>query len=138
MFLSLLAGIFEYMGLILIFQFVLFLTNPTTKYCERIIEVFNTYFNIFEFSKIGLILGILIALIYILKNIYMLIFEKFNNKILQQLSGKITTKIVKNLLFQDYLKVNSISTEEKLNIISKISIVVWQYCYRYINLLIAL
>lgn len=68
----------------------------------------------------------------------MLIFTKFNNEILQDLSIKITTKTIKNLLFQDYLKVNSISNEEKLNVISKISFVVWQYCYKYINLIINL
>lgn len=133
---SLFAGLFEYMGLILIFQFVLFLTNPNTKHCVGLIDFFETNLKIFDLSKISLILGISIALIYILKNIYMLIFTKFNNEILQDLSIKITTKIIKNLLFQDYLKVNSISSEEKLNILSKVSFVVWQYCYKYINLVI--
>ena len=135
-FLSLLAGFFEYMGLILIFQFVLFLTNPTTLHCEKIILFFQNQLNISDFSKISLILGIAIASIYILKNIYMLIFTNFNNAILQDLSVKITTKTIKNLLFQDFVKVNSITNEEKLNLISKISFVVWQYCYKYINLLI--
>lgn len=124
------------MGLILIFQFVLFLTNPNAKYCQNLILFFENNFNVDELSKISLILGVTIALIYILKNIYMLIFTRFNNEILQDLSVKITTKTIKNLLFQDYLKVNSIPNEEKINILSKISFVVWQYCYKYINLII--
>lgn len=133
---SLFAGLFEYMGLILIFQFVLFLTNPNAKYCKSLITFFQNNLNIVDLSQISLILGVTIASIYILKNIYMLIFTRFNNEILQDLSVKITTKTIKNLLFQDFLKVNSITNEEKLNIISKISFVVWQYCYKYINLII--
>ena len=136
MILSLFAGIFEYLGLILIFQFVLFLTNPNAQYCKNIVAFFEKNMSIAEFSKISLILGITIASVYILKNIYMLIFINFNNKILQDLSVKITIKILKNLLFQDYLKVIKISLEEKLNIVSKIPLVVWQFCYKYINLII--
>ncbi|MBR3832426.1 MAG: ATP-binding cassette domain-containing protein, partial [Mycoplasmataceae bacterium] len=79
-------------------------------------------------------MGLAIAVVYILKNIYMLIFTKFNNEILQDLSVNITTKIIKNLLFQDYLKVNKIPNEEKINVISKVNFVVWQYCSKYINL----
>lgn len=138
MLLSLFAGLFEYMGLILIFQFVLFLTNPNSLYSEKLISFFKIYLNVYDFSKISLILGVTIASIYILKNIYMLIFTNFSNKILQDLSVEITSKTIKNLLFQDYLKVSNIPNEEKLNVLSKISFVVWQYCYKYINLIINL
>lgn len=132
---SLLAGLFEFMGLILIFQFVLFLTNPQSKYCAKIIDFFVQNLNISDFSKISLILGVTIALIYIFKNVYMLIFTKVNNEILQDLSVKITQKTMKNLLFQDYLKTKKIPQEEKINVIAKINFVVWQYCSKYINLI---
>ena len=134
--LSALAGFFEFMGLILIFQFVLFLTNPNSALCEKIVNLFNNNLNISDFSKISLILGITIAFVYILKNIYMLIFVRFNNKILQDLSTNITKKIMKNILFQDYLRVLKTSPEQKINVVAKISFVVWQYCYKYINLII--
>ena len=133
--LSIISGLFEYMGLILIFQFILFLSNPETAYNQKIILFFKENFNIFDYSKISLILVLLTISIYILKNIYMLIFTKINNNILEDLSIKITSKILKNFLWQDYLTVNSISKSEKLNIISKITIVVWQYCLKYINLI---
>ena len=133
--LSLFAGLFEYMGLILIFQFVLFLSNPTSKYCTLIIEFFKNNLNITDFSKISLIMGVAIALIYILKNIYMLIFTRVINGTLEDLSTKITLKTIKNLLFQDYLKTSKITPEEKLNVLSKNEYVVWQYCYKFINLI---
>ena len=117
--LSLFAGLFEYMGLILIFQFVLFLSNPTSKYCELIIRFFENNLNITDFSKISLIMGVAIAAIYILKNIYMLVFTRVINGTLEDLSTKITLKTIKNLLFQDYLETSKISSEEKLNVLSK-------------------
>ena len=134
-FLSFVAGLFEYMGLILIFQFVLFLINPNTQYCSDIILFFNKNFNIFDLNKISFILGFLVVCVYIFKNIYMLIYTSYNNKLLQDLSAEITLKTLKNILFQDFLKVKTIKNEDKLNLISKISIVVWQYCYKYVNLI---
>ncbi|MBQ8634588.1 ABC transporter ATP-binding protein [bacterium] len=133
---SLIAGLFEYMGLILIFQFVLFLSNPNTKYCAEIIKFFNNNFNITENAQISLILGISIASVYILKNIYMLIFIHFNNKILEDLSVKMTLKTVKCMLFADYLSVAKISCEDKIALLSKNEFIVWQYCYKYVNLIV--
>ena len=131
---SVIAGLFEYMGLILIFQFVLFLSNPNTIYSKKIIQFFENNLNIIEIPKITLFLGISIACIYILKNIYMFIFTKFNHNVLEDLSIDMTTKTVKNLLYQDYVTINSIKSEDKLNTIQKITIIVWQYCLKYIHL----
>mgnify|MGYP003290326512 CR=1 FL=1 len=132
--LSLIAGLFEYIGLILIYQFVLFLSNPNSIYCKKIITFFNENFDIVSFSKISLLLGIAVASVYIFKNLYMLFFVKFNNQVLQDLSVKITKKLVRIFLFQDFVKINNLSKEEKINILSKNEFVVWQYCYKFINL----
>ena len=132
--LSLIAGLFEFMGLILIYQFVLFLIKPDNQFCTKIVQFFSQSFNISDNSYIILILGISIALIYILKNIYILLFFKFSDSVLQDLNQKIIIKILKIFLFQDYLKINKITNSEKMNIVSKVSFVVWQYCYRFVNL----
>lgn len=134
MLLATIAGFFEYLGLILIFQFILFLSNPTSIHCVKIISFFQTNFNINGSSKVILVLGISIALIYIFKNIYMLIFTKISNNILQDLSLNITLKTIKNMLFQDYLKVSEISDENKIAFLSKNDFIVWHYCYKFINL----
>lgn len=134
LFMSTIAGIFEYLGLILIFQFILFLSNPTSKHCIKIIDFFKTNFNIDSSYKVILILGVSIAFIYILKNIYMLIFTKISNNILQDLSLNITFNTVKNMLYQDYLTINEISNENKIAFLSKNDFIVWQYCYKFINL----
>lgn len=136
MILSLFAGLFEYLGLILIFQFVLFLSNPNANHCTKIIEFFKNNLNIQDFQQISLILGISIASIYILKNIYMLFFTKINNFILEDLSVNITTKIIKNLLLGDFLTVQSLKPEDNLDIIQKVNLVIWQYCAKSINFVV--
>ena len=130
---SVFAGIFEYIGLVFIFQFILFLSNPNSIYCKKVILFFKDYLNITDFNKISLILGVFIAGIYIAKNIYMLIFTKYNNKILEDLSLKITIKTFRNLLFAPYIMTKALTESEKLNVLSKITFVVWQYCYKFIN-----
>ena len=134
-FLSLISAFFEFMGLVLIFQFVLFISSPNTEYSQKILATFSNLFSINDFQQVALFLGVSVASIYIFKNIFMLFFTKINNNILQDFTIKATIKTLKNLLFQDYLTINSINKEEKLNIVSKIELVAWEYCSRCINLI---
>ena len=134
--LSFIAGLFELLGLILIYQFVLYLTNPNNSiYSKYIINFFENNFKINEFSKISLILGLAIILIYILKNIYMFFYTIFYSIVLNDLSQTMIRKTINNLIFQDYLTLKSIPSDEKLNTLSKINITVWEYCQRYIVLI---
>ena len=48
-FMSLIAGLFEYMGLVLIFQFVLFLSNPNSSTNAKIIKFFSNNFGVYDF-----------------------------------------------------------------------------------------
>ena len=136
--LSLFASLFEYLGLFLIFQFILVLSTPENTYSEAVFSFFNKYFNISDFSQVSLVLGVSIALIYIFKNIYMYIFTKINSTVLQDLSVNIALKIIKNILCADFVKINSIPNPHKQGIITKTGIVVWGYFIQYINLLINL
>ncbi len=134
--LSFIAGLFELLGLILIYQFVLYLTNPNNSiYSKYIINFFENNFKINEFSKISLILGLAIILIYILKNIYMFFYTIFYSIVLNDLSQTMIRKTINNLIYQDYLTLKSIPSDEKLNTLSKINITVWEYCQRYIVLI---
>lgn len=133
LFFSVIAGFMEFLGLVLIFQFILFLTNPTSNFCIKIIEFFKN-FAIKDFNKISLIIGVLVALIYIFKNIFMMILTKYNNNILSDISKNMTLKTVNNLLFGDYLTINSIENSKKISHLNNIEIIVWQYIRKFFNL----
>ena len=131
--LALFAGFFEYLGLVLIYRFVLFLSNPSGEYLPKSFFYLKDSFSLSDAQKVTLVLGLAIAFIYILKNIYLFIFTKINNSTLEDLSVKIAAKIFKDILFQDYLLVKSIEKEKILNTVYKITIVVWQYCQKCIE-----
>ena len=133
LFFSVIAGFMEFLGLVLIFQFILFLTNPTSNFCIKIIEFFKN-FAIKDFNKISLIIGVLVAFIYIFKNIFMMILTKYNNNILSDISKNMTLKTVSNLLFGDYLTINSIENSKKISYLNNIEIIVWQYIRKFFNL----
>ena len=134
--LSFTAGLFELVGLVLIYQFVLFLTDPNNNlYSKLITDIFKNNFNIEGFSKIGLILGLTIASVYILKNIYMFLYTIFYSTVLKDLSQSMINKTINNLIYQDYLTLKTIPKDEKLNTLSKINVTVWEYCQRYIILI---
>ena len=133
LFFSVIAGFMEFLGLVLIFQFILFLTNPTSNFCIKIIEFFKN-FALEDFNKISLIIGVLVAFIYIFKNIFMMILTKYNNNILSDISKNMTLKTVSNLLFGDYLTINSIENSKKISYLNNIEIIVWQYIRKFFNL----
>ena len=133
---SFIAGLFELLGLVLIYQFVLFLTSPNTgSYAKIIINFSKNCFNITDFPKLSLMLGLTIASVYILKNIFMFFYTIFYSSVLNDLAQSMIRKTINNLIYQDYLTLKSIPADEKLNILSKIDISVWEYCQRYIILM---
>lgn len=112
--LSFIASVFEYLGLFLIIQFSLLINSNNIKS--------------------GLLLGLAVALIYIFKNIYMILFTFFMNHICADFSLSISSKIFKNILLGDYVKANSYSVDKKNAITKKVDIVVWDYVIQYVEL----
>ncbi|MBQ2984622.1 MAG: ABC transporter ATP-binding protein [Candidatus Gastranaerophilales bacterium] len=130
---SAIAGLCEMLGLVLIFQFILFLSNSNAQLLNLPLE---------NNPKTTLLLGLGVISIYVFKNIYMIFYTKLNNNILEDLALKMNLKMLNNLLFQDFLTVKQIENKEKTAIFSKINIVVWDYIKKYIdffaNLIVAI
>ena len=121
---SAIAGLCEMLGLVLIFQFILFLSNSNAQLLNLPLE---------NNPKTTLLLGLGVISIYVFKNIYMIFYTKLNNNILEDLALKMNLKMLNNLLFQDFLTVKQIENKEKTAIFSKINIVVWDYIKKYID-----
>jgi len=134
--LSFFAGLFEYFGLVLIYQFILVLSNPNAELSIKIVNFFQAFFSITDSATAIFALGLAVAGIYIFKNIYMLFFQKINNFFLADLSVKIISKIINRFLLFDAKYINDIDIKEKNNLIAKVQLIVWEYCSRYINLVI--
>ena len=134
-FLSLIASLFEYCGLFLIFQFLIIITNPENQYSLYITEILKKILPNCTSSNISLLLGILIALVYIFKNIYMYFYTKISSFVMQDLSLNINLKLIKQFLYADFVLINSISANEKNSVLNKTSVIVWNYIAQYFNLI---
>ena len=134
-FLSLIASLFEYCGLFLIFQFLIIITNPENQYSLYITEILKKILPNCTSSNISLLLGILIASIYIFKNIYMYFYTKISSFVMQDLSLNINLKLIKQFLYADFVLINSISANEKNSVLNKTSVIVWNYIAQYFNLI---
>jgi len=69
--LSFFAGLFEYFGLVLIYQFILVLSNPNAELSIKIVNFFQAFFSITDSATAIFALGLAVAGIYIFKKIYM-------------------------------------------------------------------
>lgn len=135
-FLSLIASLFEYLGLFLVFQFIVIVTNPQNQNSLFITDIFRKFLPDCSARNTVLCLGISIALIYIFKNIYMYFYTKINSFVMQDLSLNINLKIIKQFLYADFVLVNSIPNEDKSAILSKADNTVWRYLCQYFNLIV--
>ena len=105
---SAIAGCFEFAGLSLIWFFVLLLTKNTL----------NTPFIHFENnSKTALFLGVLVAFIYILKDVFMIVHINFQNMLLADISDDIFRKNYTCFISQNYLTTSKIPPSDKLRIL---------------------
>ena len=135
MLMSLIASMFEYLGLVLIFQFIMLVSNPESRYTAVVLKFFKDFLNMDNFSNISLFLGISIALIYIFKNVYMYFFTAMNSSVLRDFSVEASVGIIKRILFCEYVKVNSIPNDIKQAVFAKIDMLVWGFLVYYINLI---
>ena len=102
------AGCFEFAGLSLIWAFVLLLTKNSLNIA---------FFHFTNQPQTALLLGILVAGIYISKDIFMIIHVKFQNMLLENIINDIFEKIYSGFISQNYLTIRNIPVSDKLKIL---------------------
>lgn len=109
--LSLIAAGFEFLGLSLIYGFVILLSEKTTTL------PFISQMPAQMQGKTALIIGVLVALTYILKDVFMICYTKFQNLLLADMSDYIFKNNYSCLMGQNYFFTRQISQTDKLRIL---------------------
>lgn len=116
--LSLIAGGFEFLGIALIYPFILLITKPSiiihTKYYSdfaKFIHQDNALTNAF-------ILGFIIILIFIFKNLFMVFNVHLQNKFISNWKVAISNKFMKYYMFSPYKNILSTTLSEKIYTLS--------------------
>lgn len=111
--LSLIAAGFEFLGLSLIYSFAILLSKN-----EISIPALSAL-NIQNSPKILLLLGLMVAFTYIFKDIFMILYIKFQNRLIAKITNKIFEKNYKLFIGQNYLLAKKISKSDKQRILGE-------------------
>ena len=138
---GLVAGMLEFVGITLIYPFALAMVKPEILKTgfSALPEFIQQYLYKIPEAKLALLIGLIAMVIFILKNIYMMIFIYFQSRFLEHWKMYICNMIMKFYLFAPYNVIQKISESDKLYILNVVPPnVTGNFCQRYITLIINL
>lgn len=133
------AGIAEFIGIAMIFPFILILTSSNSAIVEKLME----FSHISDKITLAGFLGIIILSIFILKNIFMIYFTKLQTFVMADFLNAIYSKCIRFFLFSPFALSNSVQLSDKLSIFNHmITASVERFFYKciqfFVNLIIAM
>ena len=111
--LSVFAGLMEFLGISLIYPFVVLVIKPDAIINKGIYIKFQTFTGIEDITINALILGFFIMLLFIVKNIYMIYFNFLQNKLTFTWKMDIVNQFMKYFLYSNYQDSIKISQTNK-------------------------
>ena len=111
--LSVFAGLMEFLGISLIYPFVILVIKPDAIINKGIYIKFQTFTGIEDITINALILGLFIMLLFIVKNIYMIYFNFLQNKLTYTWKMDIVNQFMKYFLYSNYQDCIKISQTNK-------------------------
>ncbi len=134
---SFLMGLFEFLGLALIFPFIMLLIGGNEAKNIPLINALFENFNLAQNMKnIAFAFCIAIIFIYIFKNIFMILCTKYQNVVMADFQFNLYSKVFTSLMKCPYLKFNKLSYGDKTTLIGNaLNSVVWCYVHKIILLI---
>ena len=115
---SLFMGLFEFLGLALIFPFVMLLSGNSSLLNLPVLNSLSSSMNFSsDIKAFAFILCGAIVLIYILKDILMILCTTYQNQVIADWQADIYAKTLKNLFSCPYLKLNKIPYGDKSSLL---------------------
>lgn len=105
--LSLIAGILEFIGIALIYPFIMLIIQPDTINMFKFIKIQNTMSG-------GLLIGLAVLLIFILKNAFIIFTQFVQNKFTTNWKQDIVAKFMKFYIYAPYKTTMQTSANDKL------------------------
>ncbi len=133
---SLFMGMFEFLGLALIFPLIMLLTGGNEAFNIPYFNDFFEAFNITENTKsLAFVFCLAIIFIYIFKNIFMILCTKYQNTVIADFQFSLYSKTFKNLMNCPYLKFNKLSYGDKGVLLgASLSSSIWGFAHKVLLL----
>ncbi len=134
---SLFMGIFEFLGLALIFPLIMLLTGGNEAFNIPYFNDLFEAFNITENTKsLAFVFCLAIILIYIFKNVFMILCIKYQNTVIADFQFNLYSKTFKNLMNCPYLKFNKLSYGDKGVLLgASLNAAVWGFIHKVLLLI---
>ena len=134
---SLLMGGFEFLGLALIFPFVMLLAgNNNILNIPLVNSLFDKLNLPLDTKTIAFVFCLVIVFIYIFKNIFMILCTKYQNKVMADFQFDLYSKTFKNLMNMPFTKFNKLSYGDKTTLLGNtLNSIIWNFVYKVILLI---
>lgn len=135
--LSLVAGLLEFIGIALIYPFILLIIKPQSVVYTKYYSDFSDFFHLHNALLNAFILGIIVAFLFIAKNLFMIFYSYLQNKFVNNWKFAISKIFMQYYLFLPYK--NSLETppsEKIYNLTFLIGQAIDGFIFRIINLMI--
>lgn len=118
--LSLLAGCFEFLGIALIYPFIIMIINPSALANNSVYQSWVAVSGINNTVINALIVGFLALLLFVCKNLYMILFMFLQSKFTGRWKQCISNKFMEYYLFASYSDVLKSSSADKLYVVANL------------------
>lgn len=134
--LSLTAGVLEFLGISLVYPFILLIIKPQSVVHTKYYADFAAFFNMHNTLINAFILGGIVALVFIVKNLFMIFSLYLQNKFVNNWKLAIGKQFMHYYLFSPYKNSLETSPSEKLyNLTFLIEQSIEGFIFRIINLI---
>ncbi len=116
--LSFFAGCLEFLGIALIYPFIVMLINPDIVTSSNLYIKWSSFCGISDSTINALLLGLLALMLFVMKNVYMICFLYIQSKFLNKWKLDISKMFMEYYLFADYDKVMNMSCADKTYVLS--------------------
>lgn len=107
--LSFVAGLMEFVGVALVYPFILLIIQPENEHIAKYIQVDNSL-------KSGLLIGLFVILVFTLKNSFIIFTQYVQNKFVVGWNNSIIKRFMKYYLYAPYKLTMKSSADQKLYI----------------------
>lgn len=112
--LSLMAGFLEFLGITLIYPFILLIIKPQSVVHTKYYSDFSAFFHVHDALISAFILGFIVTLVFIAKNLFMILTLYLQNKFVNSWKFAISKRFMHYYLFSSYKNSLETSPSEKI------------------------
>ena len=135
-FLSLIAGCLEFLGIALIYPFIIMIIKPDSAVNSLLYQKWTLYSGIHSPLLTALILGGVALLLFVFKNVYMVMYMYLQSHFINNWKQSIVNKFMGYYLFAPYGDVMRNSSADKLYVVNNLpSQVMSSFLMRLLNLI---